>query len=144
MPGWYAARSSETPGEIDAFDISKESLQVAKKLGMNVKDNPDGVLENVDALITMLPSDDAVKDVFIDGDILEKLDRKVLVIESSTISPSLAKTVAEKGVLNEISVLDAPVSGGVKGAELGTLTFIVGGKKSDLEKASFFLPKRNF
>ena len=85
----------------------------------------------------MLPSNNAVKDVFIEGDILEQLDRKVLVIESSTISPSLAKTVAEKAVLNKISVLDAPVSGGVKGAELGTLTFIVGGKKSDLEKASF-------
>ena len=123
--------------EIDAFDISKESLQEAKKLGMNVKDSPNGVLENIDALITMLPSNNAVKDVFIEGDILEQLDRKVLVIESSTISPSLAKTVAEKAVLNEISVLDAPVSGGVKGAELGTLTFIVGGKKSDLEKASF-------
>ena len=123
--------------EIDAFDISKESLQAAKKLGMNVKESPNGVLENIDALITMLPSNDAVKDVFIDGDILEKLDRKVLVIESSTISPSLAKTVAEKAVLKEISILDAPVSGGVKGAELGTLTFIVGGKKSDLEKGSF-------
>ena len=123
--------------EIDAFDISKESLQEAKKLGMNVKDSPNGVLENIDALITMLPSNNAVKDVFIEGDILEQLDRKVLVIESSTISPSLAKTVAEKAVLNKISVLDAPVSGGVKGAELGTLTFIVGGKKSDLEKASF-------
>ena len=123
--------------EIDAFDISKESLQEAKKLGMNVKDSPNGVLENIDALITMLPSNNAVKDVFIEGDILEKLDRKVLVIESSTISPSLAKTVAEKAVLKEISILDAPVSGGVKGAELGTLTFIVGGKKSDLEKASF-------
>ena len=123
--------------EIDAFDISKESLQAAKKLGMNVKESPNGVLENIDALITMLPSNDAVKDVFIDGDILEKLDRKALVIESSTISPSLAKTVAEKAVLKEISILDAPVSGGVKGAELGTLTFIVGGKKSDLEKGSF-------
>ena len=123
--------------EIDAFDISKESLQEAKKLGMNVKDSPNSVLENIDALITMLPSNNAVKDVFIEGDILEKLDKKVLVIESSTISPSLAKTVAEKAVLNEISVLDAPVSGGVKGAELGTLTFIVGGKKPDLEKASF-------
>ena len=123
--------------EIDAFDISKESLQEAKKLGMNVKDSPNGVLKNIDALITMLPSNNAVKDVFIEGDILEQLDRKVLVIESSTISPSLAKTVAEKAVLNKISVLDAPVSGGVKGAELGTLTFIVGGKKSDLEKASF-------
>lgn len=123
--------------EIDAFDISKESLQEAKKLGMNVKDSPNGVLENIDALITMLPSNNAVNDVFIEGDILEKLDRKVLVIESSTISPSLAKTVAAKAVLNEISILDAPVSGGVKGAELGTLTFIVGGKKSDLEKASF-------
>ena len=123
--------------EIDAFDISKESLQEAKKLGMNVKDSPNSVLENIDALITMLPSNNAVKDVFIEGDILEKLDRKVLVIESSTISPSLAKTVAAKAVLNEISILDAPVSGGVKGAELGTLTFIVGGKKPDLEKASF-------
>ena len=123
--------------EIDAFDISKESLQEAKKLGMNVKDSPNGVLENLDALITMLPSNNAVNDVFIEGDILEKLDRKVLVIESSTISPSLAKTVAAKAVLNEISILDAPVSGGVKGAELGTLTFIVGGKKPDLEKASF-------
>ena len=123
--------------EINAFDISKESLQEAKKLMMNVKDSPNDVLENIDALITMLPSNNAVKDVFIEGDILEKLDKKVLVIESSTISPSLAKTVAEKAVLNEISVLDAPVSGGVKGAELGTLTFIVGGKKSDLEKASF-------
>jgi 3-hydroxyisobutyrate dehydrogenase len=123
--------------EIDAFDISKESLQEAKKLGMNVKDSPNGVLENIDALITMLPSNNAVNDVFIEGDILEKLDRKVLVIESSTISPSLAKTVAAKAVLNEISILDAPVSGGVKGAELGTLTFIVGGKKPDLEKASF-------
>ena len=123
--------------EIDAFDISKESLQEAKKLGMNVKDSPNGVLENIDALFTMVPSNYAVKDVFIEGDILEKLDRKVLVIESSTISPSLAKTVAAKAVLNEISILDAPVSGGVKGAELGTLTFIVGGKKPDLEKASF-------
>ena len=126
--------------EIDAFDISKESLQEAKKLGMNVKDSPNGVLENIDALITMLPSNNAVKDVFIEGDILEQLDRKVLVIESSTISPSLAKTVAEKAVLNKISVLDAPVSGGVKGAELGTLTFIVGGKKSDLYLKRFGKP----
>ena len=123
--------------EIDAYDISLERLETAKKLGMDVKDSPNNVVQNIDALITMLPNDSAVKGIFIDGDLLQNLDKKVLIIESSTISPNLAKMVAHKAHLNELSFLDAPVSGGVKGAELGVLTFIVGGRRSDLEKASY-------
>ena len=68
--------------EIDAYDISVERLEEAKKLGMHVKDSPNSVVQNIDALITMLPNDNAVQGVFIDGDLLENLDKKVLIIES--------------------------------------------------------------
>ena len=63
--------------------------------------------------------------------LLENLDKKVLIIESSTISPNQAKMVAHKAHLNELSILDAPVSGGVKGAELGS-TYFYCRRKPDL------------
>ena len=125
--------------EIDAYDISLKRLEAAKKLGMDVKDSPNNVVQNIDALITMLPNDSAVKGVFIDGDLLQNLDKKVLIIESSTISPNLAKMVAHKAHLNELSFLDAPVSGGVKGAELGVLTFIVEDADLILRKPLIYL-----
>jgi 3-hydroxyisobutyrate dehydrogenase len=111
-------------------------MQKANELGMKAKRSAKEVLEDIDALITMLPNDAAVENIFLKENLLEEINDNIIIIESSTINPQVAKKVSAKASLKGISMLDAPVSGGVKGAELGTLTFIVGGDKADLQKAA--------
>jgi 3-hydroxyisobutyrate dehydrogenase len=61
--------------------------------------------------------------------------RGAIVIEMSTISPQVARKIAEEGRLAGVSFLDAPVSGGVTGAESGTLSIMVGGERAAFERA---------
>lgn len=67
--------------------------------------------------------------------ILSLLPRGALAIDSSTIEVSSARILHEVGRDRGLAVLDAPVSGGVVGAEAGTLTFMVGGAEGDLARA---------
>jgi 3-hydroxyisobutyrate dehydrogenase len=135
--GFPMARNILRTGiEINAFDLSDDAMQKANELGMKAKRSAKEVLEDIDALITMLPNDAAVENIFLKENLLEKISKNTIIIESSTINPEVSKKVSKKATEMNISILDAPVSGGVKGAELGTLTFIVGGNEADLEKAT--------
>ena len=122
--------------EINAFDLSTDALRKAEDLGMITKTTVIEVLEDIDALITMLPNNVAVEDIFLKENLLGEINKNVIIIESSTISPQVSKNVSKKAADMDIAMLDAPVSGGVKGAELGTLTFIVGGNDDHLKKAT--------
>ena len=122
--------------EINAFDLSTDALRKADDLGMITKTSVIEVLEDIDALITMLPNNVAVEDIFLKENLLGEINKNVIIIESSTISPQVSKNVSKKAADMDIAMLDAPVSGGVKGAELGTLTFIVGGNDDHLKKAT--------
>ena len=122
--------------EVNAFDLSEKALNQAENLGMSIKQNSESVLEDIDALITMLPNGSSVEKIFLDDNLLEGINKQTLIIESSTISPEISKKVSKMAKNYGISMLDAPVSGGVKGAELGNLTFMVGGSESDLQKGS--------
>ena len=122
--------------EVNAFDLSEKVLNQAENLGMSIKQNSESVLEDIDALITMLPNGSSVEKIFLDDNLLEGINKQTLIIESSTISPEISKKVSKMAENYGISMLDAPVSGGVKGAELGNLTFMVGGSESDLQKGS--------
>ena len=122
--------------EVNAFDLSEKALNQAKNLGMSIKQNSESVLEDIDALITMLPNGSSVEKIFLEDNLLEGINKQTLIIESSTISPEISKKVSKMAENYGISMLDAPVSGGVKGAELGNLTFMVGGSESDLQKGS--------
>ena len=122
--------------EINAFDLSTDALRKAEDLGMITKTSVIEVLEDIDALITMLPNNVAVEDIFLKENLLGEINKNVIIIESSTISPQVSKNVSKKAADMDIAMLDAPVSGGVKGAELGTLTFIVGGNDDHLKKAT--------
>ena len=122
--------------EVNAFDLSEKALNQADNLGMSIKQNSESVLEDIDALITMLPNGSSVEKIFLDDNLLEGINKQTLIIESSTISPEISKKVSKMAKNYGISMLDAPVSGGVKGAELGNLTFMVGGSESDLQKGS--------
>ena len=120
--------------EVNAFDLSEKALIHAENLGMSIKQDSKGVLEDIDALITMLPNGSSVEKIFLEDNLFEVINKRTLIIESSTISPEISKKISTIAKNHGISMLDAPVSGGVKGAELGNLTFIVGGSQADLEK----------
>ena len=120
--------------EVNAFDLSEKALIQAENLGMSIKQDSKSVLEDIDALITMLPNGSSVEKIFLEDNLLEVINKRTLIIESSTISPEISKKISTIAKNHGISMLDAPVSGGVKGAELGNLTFIVGGSQADLEK----------
>ena len=120
--------------EVNAFDLSEKALIHAENLGMSIKQDSKGVLEDIDALITMLPNGSSVEKIFLEDNLFEAINKRTLIIESSTISPETSKKISTIAKNQGISMLDAPVSGGVKGAELGNLTFIVGGSQADLDK----------
>ena len=98
--------------------------------------------ENVDALISMLPASEHVESLYLGEEgLLSKLDKTVLIIDCSTIAPDSAIKVANQAKDLDLSMIDAPVSGGVVGAQESTLTFIVGGAKNNVERARPLLEK---
>ncbi len=76
----------------------------------------------------MLPAGQHVRDVYLGADgVLAAAGAGTLLIDSSTIDVATARDVAAAADKKGLAMLDAPVSGGVGGAQAGTLTFMVGG-----------------
>jgi 2-hydroxy-3-oxopropionate reductase len=98
--------------------------------------NPHEVAEQVDVIITMLPDSPDVKQVvFGDHGLLGAMGHGKLLIDMSTIAPATAIEVHDALVERGASALDAPVSGGDKGAIAGTLSIMVGGSATDFDNA---------
>jgi 3-hydroxyisobutyrate dehydrogenase len=85
----------------------------------------------------MLPAGKHVEGLFVTGaqPLFDLIDSNTLVIDSSTIDADTARRVAAAGAAKGIGFIDAPVSGGVGGAQAGTLTFIVGGSEAQFAQA---------
>ncbi len=82
----------------------------------------------------MLPSGKHVAELYTE-EFIRQLKPDTLLIDSSTIDAVTARSVAQLAASKGCRMIDAPVSGGTGGAQAGTLTFIVGGKQEDYEKA---------
>jgi 3-hydroxyisobutyrate dehydrogenase len=84
----------------------------------------------------MLPTGKEVREVYLgSGGVLASAPDGALLIDCSTIDVESARAVAAAAQVNELRMVDAPVSGGVAGAEAATLTFMVGGSDIAFEKA---------
>lgn len=89
-----------------------------------------------DVVVSCLPDSPEVESVHLGkGGTVEGAAAGTIVIDCSTIAPEAARTIAARLLEKSIAFLDAPVSGGQKGAREGTLTFFVGGEAGALEKA---------
>ena len=98
--------------------------------------SPREVAEQVDVVFTNLPdTPDVEKVVLGENGILEGAHDGLIYIDNSTIKPASARRIAEVLAGKHAFALDAPVSGGDIGARNGTLTIMVGGDASALEKA---------
>lgn len=98
--------------------------------------SPRGITEAADVVITSLPDPAAVRDVYLGADGLVANARAgQLFIDTSTIDPGLSRELAEKFADKKAMFLDAPVSGGVAGAEAGSLTVMIGGSQEAFDAA---------
>ena len=127
--------------KVKGFDVSEEVLKQASKNKIEVCSDTLQASKEIDVLITMLPNGEAVSSVFNSESLLENIDPSILIIECSTISPKTSKELSLKASSLNLEMIDAPVSGGVKGAEEAGLTFMVGGSVENVEKAKPILSK---
>ena len=96
---------------------------------------PKEAAEGADVIVTCVNDSPDVETVILGPDgVIEGIEQGVTVVDMSTISPSVTRDVAEKLSESGVQMLDAPVSGGVVGAENGTLSIMVGGDSRTLEK----------
>jgi 2-hydroxy-3-oxopropionate reductase len=115
---------------------SRGPVQELQDAGAKAASSPRDVASQVDVLITMLPNSPDVELVALGKDgIIEGARRGLLYIDMSTISPIVSQKVGEALGEKGARMLDAPVSGGEKGAIEGALSIMVGGDKADFDAA---------
>ena len=123
--------------KIRVFDVSKNTIEIAQKKNLDVVENlSDLVTTDVTTVITMLPEGKHSKEVFLgENGIINKVSKDCLLIDCSTIDIQTSKEIGKKATENGIKMIDAPVSGGVMGAQKATLNIMVGGTKEAYDLA---------
>lgn len=134
MGGPMAINLIKKGHNVTGFDLSQSALQILVSAGGQISDSAVAAAKNADVIISMLPSGKHVAELYSD-EFISQLKPDTLIIDSSTIDAVTARSVAELAATKGCKMIDAPVSGGTAGAQAGTLTFIVGGKTKDYEKA---------
>jgi 3-hydroxyisobutyrate dehydrogenase-like beta-hydroxyacid dehydrogenase len=104
--------------------------------GARLAESPREVASRSDFLITMVSDPPALEEVLWGPNgAMPALKRGSLYIDSSTVSPALARKIAAACAEREVKFLDAPVTGGDWGARKGELVFMIGGDAETLEEA---------
>lgn len=104
-------------------------------LGGTVVGDFAAVMRDVEYIITIVPEDAQLRALFLNPDIMDSIAPGTVLIEMTSSTPSGMKEIAAALSAKGVSCLDAPVSGGVKGAADGVLTIICGGTKAVFDKA---------
>src|ERR1700732_370144 len=115
------------------YDVNAGALDKLAAAGGIAVRSLDVASMGVDLVITMLPARAQVREVYLGpGGGLASAARGTLLVDCSTVDVETARAVAAAAKVNELEMLDAPVSGGVAGAQAATLTFMVGGRGTAL------------
>jgi len=133
MGGPMSANLVAAGHAVRGFDPVPAAAAAAASNGVTVFDDATDAVAGADVVITMLPNGEVVKRCY--AEVLPAARAGALFIDSSTISVDDARQVHALAQSRGIAQLDAPVSGGVKGAAAGTLAFMVGGDESALQRA---------
>ena len=121
---------------LTVWNRTRARTEALAAAGAAVAASPREVAERSDLVITIVSDPPALEGVLWGAEgVLGGLKRGALLIDSSTVSPALARRVAADCAPRGIDFLDAPVTGGTWGAEKGELVFMIGGKSEVLERA---------
>jgi 3-hydroxyisobutyrate dehydrogenase len=130
-----AANLVKAGHEVSGFDIvAGRAAALAAKGGRAVATAAEAAAAG-EIVITMLPAGPDVRAVYLgDSGVLAHARKGALLIDCSTIDVETARAVAAAAAAAQFDMLDAPVSGGVVGAETASLTFMVGGNVEAFER----------
>jgi len=118
------------------FDVDQSRMRTLETAGASGAGSPREVAERSDVMFSSLPVPATVKTVYLGPDgVLEGARPGMIAIDMSTVDPETTRAVSAKAAERGVAYLDAPVSGGFREAENGTLVVIVGGDRDALEKS---------
>ncbi|MEL6492558.1 MAG: NAD(P)-dependent oxidoreductase [Cyanobacteria bacterium J06621_3] len=99
-------------------------------------DTPRAAAKRAEIVITCVSDSPDVEAVVLgEQGIIHSARPGALLVDMSTISPEITRQIAQQLAAKEISMIDAPVSGGSEGAQKGTLSIMIGGDSADVERA---------
>ena len=134
MGGPMAANLVSAGHTVHGFDPVTALKEAAEAKGATVFDTAADAVAGADVVITSLPNGDIVKSVY--AEVVPAASSGALLIDTSTISVDDARAVNAQATERGLAQIDAPVSGGIKGATAGTLAFMVGGDESAFARAT--------
>lgn len=136
MGGPMAENLVKNGFSVTVYDLVPAALAKLEAAGAKTAASAEAAVVGADIIVSMLPAGQHVKSLYLnDGSAGDSIKAGSLVVDCSTIDAESARTVAQGLADRGVQFIDAPVSGGVGGAQAGTLTFIVGGDANDLERA---------
>lgn len=133
MGGPMAANLVAAGHVVRGFDPVPALTQAAAEKGAQTFDSGAAAVADADVVITSLPNGAVVKACY--AEVLPATKPGALFIDTSTISVDDARAIHSQALDKGFAQLDAPVSGGVKGATAGTLAFMVGGEPDAVQRA---------
>jgi 3-hydroxyisobutyrate dehydrogenase len=135
--GLPMARNLRRAGhQVAGYDVVASALEAAARADVKAAGSVGEALAGAECVITMLPEGRHVRGVYLaDDGIIARAEADALLIDCSTIDVDSARAVNRAAGERGSEVLDAPVSGGVAGAENATLTFMVGGSEHGVARA---------
>jgi 3-hydroxyisobutyrate dehydrogenase len=121
---------------VSAFDLMAGARNAAAAAGAKASGSAGEAASGAEVVITMLPEGRHVREVYLGADgVIAAAADGALLIDCSTIDVASARTVCQAAAERGLEMVDAPVSGGVAGAEKATLTFMVGGEAGAVARA---------
>lgn len=140
MGGPMAGNLVDAGHEVIGFDMAPGAIEAATERGVEVVGSAAEAVAGAAVVFTMLPAGTHVRQVYLGEDgILAAAPKGTVFIDSSTIDVATARAVHEAASALGHDMLDAPVSGGVAGAEAGSLTMMVGGTAEAFSRGTPYL-----
>jgi 3-hydroxyisobutyrate dehydrogenase len=116
---------------VRGFDVAP----VGDETGATIVGAVTEVAQGADGVVLMLPNSKIVRAVLIDEGLLDAIAPGTLLLDMSSSAPTDTRDIAPRIAERGVHFVDAPVSGGVRGARAGSLTIVVGGEEADVEAA---------
>jgi 3-hydroxyisobutyrate dehydrogenase len=129
-----ASRLAAGGYRVRGFDVSAQAREAVAALdGALAATSAAEAAAGADAVVLMLPASSHVRAVLVEDGLLDALEAPVALIDMSSSEPLETRELAQRAAARGIELVDAPVSGGVRGAVEGTLTIMAGGSDDAVE-----------